>query len=183
MTTAINTKTKWVIDPAHTEIGFRVKHLVFTNVRGRFKEFEASIYTTGNDFTTAELDVWINPASIDTNNETRNAHLRSADFFDAETFKQLNFSASKVVADDHKGSYIIEGELTMKGISKPVQLDAEFGGVHKDPWGAEKALFTIMGKINRKDWGLNYNQALEAGGVLISEDVWIYCEVQLIKQV
>jgi polyisoprenoid-binding protein YceI len=183
MTTAVNTKTKWVIDPAHSEISFRVKHLVFSNVRGRFSDFEASIYTTDNDFTTAEIDVWINPASIDTNNESRNTHLKSADFFDVDQFRQVSFSAKKITADDRKGGYVLEGELTMKGISKTVQLDVEFGGLFKDPWGAEKALFSIMGKINRKDWGLNYNQALEAGGVLISEDVWIYCEVQLIKQV
>jgi polyisoprenoid-binding protein YceI len=179
----VMTKTTWTIDRAHSEIGFKVKHLVFSNVRGRFKEFDASIYTRGDDFKSAEIDVWMNPASVDTGIEQRDAHLRSADFFDAEQFKEIRFTASTVDAADKEGHFTLVGELTMKGFTKQINLDVEFGAFVKDPWGAEKALFSIDGKINRKEWGLNYNTVLEKGGVLVSEDVWIHCEVQLIKQV
>ena len=181
-TTAASTKTKWGIDPAHSEIGFKVKHLMVANVRGTFKEFEASIYTIGEDFMSAEIDFWLNPASIDTGDERRDAHIKSADFFDAENFKEINFTANTYEDVDHDGSYELYGDLTIKGIKKQVKLDVEFGGVIKDPWGNEKAIFTINGKINRKDWGLNWNAMLESGGVLVSEDVWISCEVQLVKQ-
>jgi polyisoprenoid-binding protein YceI len=176
------TKTKWGIDPAHSEIGFKVKHLMFTSVRGTFKEYEASIYTTGEDFMSAEIDFWINPASISTGDEKRDAHLKSADFFDVENFKEINFIADSYEKVDNDGSYELFGNLTMKGIVKQIKLQVEFGGIIKDPWGNAKAVFNINGKINRKDWGLNWNAALEAGGVLVSEDVIISCEVQLTKQ-
>jgi len=181
-TTAETTKTKWVIDPFHSEIGFKVKHLMFTNVRGSFKEFEGSIYTTGEDFMSAEIDFWINPASVNTGDEKRDGHLRSADFFDVENHKEINFTANTYENVDKDGSYILYGDLAIKGIKKQIRLEVEFGGIIKDPWGSSKAVFNINGKINRKDWGLNWNTALEAGGVLVSEDVWISCEVQLVKQ-
>jgi polyisoprenoid-binding protein YceI len=181
-TTGTTAKTKWGIDPSHSEIGFKVKHLMIANVRGSFKEFDASIYTTGEDFMTAEIDFWLNPASITTGDEKRDAHLKSADFFDVENFKELNFTAGSYENVDKDGSYELFGELTIKGISRKIKLDVEFGGVMKDPWGNEKAVFSINGKINRKDWGLNWNAALETGGVLVSEDVWINCEVELAKQ-
>jgi polyisoprenoid-binding protein YceI len=181
-TAEIGTKTHWAIDPAHSEIGFKVKHLVFSNVNGNFEEFDAHIHTTGDDFSTAEVDLWINPASVNTRNEQRNTHLKSADFFDVAQFQEIRFTTTKVVGTG-EGHYQMSGELTIKGISKPVTLAVELGGLVKDPYGAEKALFTISGKINRKDWGLNYNAVLEAGGVLIGEEVLINCEIQLIKQV
>lgn len=176
------TKTKWGIDPAHTEIGFKVRHLMITNVRGTFKEFEASIYTTGEDFMSAEIDLWINPASVDTGDEKRNAHLRSADFFDVENFKEINFTADSYENVDNDGSYDLIGNLTIKGIKKQIKLGIEFGGVIKDQWGNHRAAFTINGKINRKDWGLNWNSALEAGGFLVGEEVSLSCEVQLVRQ-
>ncbi len=176
------TQVKWGLDPVHSEIGFKVKHLMFANVRGTFKEFEGSIYTTGEDFKTAEIDFWINPASISTGDEKRDAHLKSADFFDVEQFKEINFVSNTTEDVDKDGSYELYGELTMKGVKKQVKLDVEFGGIIKDPWGNQKAIFNIHGKINRKDWGLNWNASLEAGGLLVSEDVWISCEVQLVKQ-
>lgn len=181
-TTAVATKTKWTIDPAHSEIGFKVKHLMITNVRGTFKEFDASIYTTDEDFMSAEIDFWLNPASVDTRDEKRNAHLKSADFFDVENFPEITFVADSYQNVDKDGSYELWGNLTVKGITKQIKLDVEFGGVTKDPWGNHKAAFTINGKINRKDWGLNWNVALEAGGVLVAEDVYISCEVQLVKE-
>jgi polyisoprenoid-binding protein YceI len=174
-------KTKWVLDAAHSEIGFKVKHLMLTNVKGEFKTFEASIYTTGDDFMTAEIDFWLDPASVDTRNADRDGHLRSGDFFDVENHKQINFVANSYEAVDNDGSYELYGDLTIKGITQRVKLDVEFGGVMTDPWGNKKAGFTINGKINRKDWGLNWNAALEAGGFLLSDDVHISCEVQLMK--
>jgi polyisoprenoid-binding protein YceI len=175
-------KVKWIIDPVHSEIGFKVKHLMITSVKGEFKEFDASIYTTGENFMTSEIDFWLNPASIDTGDPKRDEHLRSADFFDVENHKQISFTGNTYEQVDGDGSYTLYGDLTIKGIKKQVKLDVEFGGVMKDPWGQVKAGFTINGKIDRKDWELNWNTALEAGGVLVSDDVRISCEVQLVKQ-
>lgn len=177
METATTTKTKWAIDAAHSEIGFKVKHLMFANVRGTFREYNGTIFTNGTDFTGAEIDLHINPASINTGDEKRDGHLKSADFFDAEKFKEIRFKSTGY----EKAEGTLQGQLTMKGITQPVKLKAEFGGMVKDPWGNEKAVFSVSGKINRKDWGLNWNAALETGGVLVSEDVWIECEVQLIR--
>ncbi|SRR5258706_576991 len=175
-------KTKWVIDPMHSQVGFKVKHLMIANVRGVFKEFNASIYTTEEDFMSSEIDFWLNPASVDTGDEKRDNHLRSADFFDVENFKEINFTGNTYENLDHAGHYKVHGDLTIKGITKRVVLDVEFSGVMKDPWGNHKAVFSITGKINRKDWGLNWNAPLETGGILVSEEVWISCEVQLAKQ-
>lgn len=175
-------KSKWGIDPVHSEIAFKVKHLMITNVKGVFKEFDASIYTTGEDFMTSEIDFWMNPSSIETGAADRNAHLKSPDFFDAEKYKQIHFIGNSYDKVDNDGSYTLWGNLTIKDITRKVKLDVEFGGVMKDPWGNEKAGFTINGKINRKDWGLNWNTALETGGVLVSEEVRISCEIQLVKQ-
>lgn len=176
------TKIKWGIDPVHSEIAFKVKHLMITNVKGGFKEFDASIYTTGEDFMTSEIDFWMNPASVDTGDAKRNEHLKSPDFFDVENFKQISFTGNTYEKVDNDGSYTLYGDLTIKGITKQIKLDVEFGGVIKDPWGSERAGFSINGKINRKDWGLSWNTALEAGGMLVSDDVNISCEVQLVRQ-
>lgn len=174
-------RTKWILDPTHSEIGFKVKHLMITNVKGSFKEFDASIFTTGDDFMTAEIDFWLNPASVDTGSEDRDTHLKSADFFDVENHKEISFTANTYENLNKDGSYELWGELTIKGITKKIKLDVEFGGVQKDPWGNEKAGFSIHGKIDRKDWKLNWNAALETGGILVSNDVTIMCEVQLLK--
>lgn len=178
----VATTTKWVMDASHSEIGFKVKHLMFTNVRGWFKEFDASIITTNDDFMSAEIDFWLNPASVTTGDEKRDGHLMSGDFFDVENFKQIHFVANTYKHTGADGKYELYGDLTIKGVKKQIKLDVEFGGIVKDPWGNPKAVFSINGKINRKDWGLNWNAALETGGVLVSEDVWINCEVQLAKQ-
>ena len=179
---ATDTKIRWGIDPVHSEVSFKVKHLMITNVKGVFNEFDASIYTTGEDFITAEIDFWMNPASVDTNDTKRDEHLKSADFFDVENHKQITFMGDSVENVDNDGSYELYGNLTIKGITHKIKLDVEFGGVMRDPWGNEKAGFTINGKFNRKDWGLTWNTALEAGGVLVSDDIYISCEMQLVKQ-
>lgn len=176
------TKTRWAIDASHSEIGFKVKHLMITNVKGTFKEYDASIYTTGNDFLTAEVDFWLNPASVDTRDAGRDGHLKSPDFFDVENHKEITFTGNTYEKTSTEGKYILWGDLTIKGISKRIKLDVEFSGVMKDPWGNEKAGFVIQGKVNRKDWGLNWNAALEAGGMLVADDVFINCEVQLVQK-
>jgi polyisoprenoid-binding protein YceI len=181
-TIKIPAKIKWIIDPVHSEISFKVKHLMITNVKGVFKEFDASIYTTGEDFMTSEIDFWMNPASVDTGDPKRDGHLRSPDFFDVENFKQISFTGNTYEKVDNDGSFTVYGDLTIKGIKKQIKLNVEFGGVMKDPWGNEKAGFSLNATIHRKDWGLNWNTALEAGGVLLSDDVIISCEVQLVKQ-
>jgi len=174
------TKTKWVIDPSHTEIAFKVKHLMIVNVKGIFTEYNASIYTTSDDFLTAEVDFWMNPNSLETKDEKRDAHLRSSDFFDTEHHKEITFT-SNTIEKTGDASYELWGDLTIKGMTKRIKLDVEFGGIVKDPWGAEKAGFTINGKINRKDWELNWNTALEGGGYLVGDHVNISCTVELLK--
>ena len=174
------TLTKWKIDSMHSEIGFKVKHLMFTNVRGTFKEYDADIRMDESDFGSADIRVTINPASVNTGDEKRDGHIRNADFFDTENFKEISFTGNSIQKNS-RTSYILNGELTMKGITNPVRLNVEFGGMIKDPWGNQKAVFQVTGQIHRKDWGLNWNAALEAGGVLVSDDVWINCEVQLAK--
>ena len=170
---------KWVIDAQQSEVSFKIRHLMITNVKGVFADFDASIVTTGDDFMTAEVDCWVNVAFVSTGSADRDKHLKSEDFFDVVQFPQITFRANTYESVDNDGSYQLWGELMIKGISKKIKLDVEFGGVVKDAWGNEKAGFTINGKVNRKDWGLNWNTALEAGGVLLADDVLISCEIQL----
>jgi polyisoprenoid-binding protein YceI len=174
-------KTKWVIDSTHAEVAFKIKHLMISNVKGNFGEFEVTALTDGDDFSTAEINVKINAASINTGVADRDGHLKSPDFFDAEkypvmTFKSKSFSGS---GDE----YVLEGDFTIKDVTKPVTLNVEFGGLMTDPWGNVKAGFTIEGKINRKDFGLNWNAALEAGGVLVGEEVKLSAEIEMLKVV
>jgi len=174
------TKTIWAIDPSHSEIGFKVKHLVVSNLRGTFGEYEASIYTTGDDFTNAAITFSLHTASINTRNEQRDAHLKAADFFDAERFNEISFVANGFEKLDKEGRYEMYGDLTIKGITHRIKLDVEFGGMVKDHWGNVKAVFAVTGKIYRNDFGLSFNAVLETGGLLLSEDVWIHCDLQLV---
>ena len=182
METDVQSRVQWIIDPIHSEIAFKVRHLMITTVKGVFQKYYASIATTGEDFTTAQIDFWMDPDSVDTGDNTRDNHIRSADFFDIENHKHITFTNAFIESVDNDGSYELYGDLTIKGITKKITLDVEFGGVIKDPWGNTKAGCTINGKINRKDWELNWNTPLEAGGVLLGNDVRISCEVQVIKQ-
>jgi len=173
--------TKWVLDPSHSEILFKVKHMMIANVKGEFRKFEAAAETEGHDFSNGSVSVKIDAASIFTNNDDRDKHLRSADFFDAENHKELIFTGKKLRKIDDE-NYRLTGMLAIKGIEKEITLDVEFGGINKDPYGNEKAGFSISGKFNRKDWALNWNVLLETGGVLVSDEVKISAEVQLVKQ-
>jgi len=180
--TLVPTQTKWTIDQAHCEIGFRVRHLMIAYVKGTFKTFDASIYTTSRDFTSAEIDLWIDPSSIDTGDTKRDEHLKSADFFDVNNHKQITFTSSTIGKPDTNGNHELWGELTMIGVTKNVKLNAQFGGIIKDPWGNEKAGFTISGKIKRSDWGLVWNANIETGGLMVSDEVTISCEIELINK-
>ncbi len=172
-------QTKWSIDQAHSEVTFKVRHLMIAHVKGAFKTFDGSIYTNGKDFTTAEIDIWIDAASIDTGNKERDDHLKQLDFFDVANHKQIVFTSSTIGNVDEKGNHELWGELTMVGVKQNIKLDVEFGGIVKDPWGNERAGFTVSGKINRADWGLVWNNVMEAGGVMVSEEVNISCEIEL----
>lgn len=174
------TKTKWSLDPAHSEVSFKVKHMMITNVTGLLQDYTVEVDARDEGFSHADVTFVGKLNSITTGNEQRDEHLRSGDFFDVENnadvvFKSTNYSRA--------GDEItLEGDLTIKGVTRPVVLDVEFGGLQKDPWGNMKAGFTVTGKLNRKDFGLNWNTALETGGVLVGDEVKINCEIQLVKQ-
>lgn len=173
--------TKWALDPTHSEIQFKAKHLMITNVTGSFGSFNAIAETEGDDFSTAKVTFTAQTNSVDTGNEQRDGHLKSAEFFDAEKHPEMKFESTKM--EKQSGNeYILHGNLTIKGISKPVKLNVEYGGIQKDPWGNMKAGFSLNGKIHRNDWGLNWNAALETGGVLVSEEIKIQSEIQFAKQ-
>lgn len=171
----------WALDPTHSEVQFKVKHLMITNVTGNFGVFSTNVETEGDDFTKSSISFSADINSINTNNEQRDGHLKSADFFDAENYGTLNFTATSFEKVDDE-NYKMSGDLTIKDVTKNVTLNVEFGGINQDPWGNTKAGFTINGKINRKDFGLNWNAPLETGGMLVSEDVRLMAEIQLAKQ-
>lgn len=174
-------KTKWVNDPSHSELLFKVRHLMITNVKGEFRDFKVEVNSDDNDFSNAEVNVTIEASSVFTNNNDRDVHLKSADFFDIENHKELTFKSTKF-EKVNDSEFKLTGLLSIKGIENEVTLDVDFGGTMKDPWGNEKAGFSLEGKINRKDWDLNWNAALETGGVLVSDEVSISADVQLVKQ-
>lgn len=173
---------KWVSDPMHSEVQFKVKHLMITTVTGYFKKFTVEAETDNAEFTSANKVVFTADVnSIDTNNEQRDTHLKSADFFHAEQFGQVRFVANKYekVGGD---KYKLHGDLTIRGVSKPITVEVEFGGIVVDPYGQTKAGFTVSGKINRKEFGLTWNAVTEAGSVVVSDEIKLLAEVQLVKQ-
>lgn len=164
---------KWKLDASHSEVGFKVRHMMISNVSGTFGTFDAEAETNGNDFDHANIVFSADVQTISTGDTNRDNHLKGADFFDAENHPKISFKSSKFEGGK------LSGDLTIKGVTHPVTMDAEFAGTGKDPWGNLKAGFSISGKINRKDWGLNWNAPLEAGGVLVSEEVKLHAELQL----
>jgi len=174
--------TKWVLDPTHSELSFKIRHLMISNVSGSIKDFQVSAETRDDDFSTAQISVVGDMASVSTNQEQRDTHLRTADFFEVEKHPQFQFKSTRIEkAGD--GTFALYGDLTLKGITKPVQLNVEFNGIAKDPWGNQKAGFLITGRINRSEWGVNFNGVLETGGVMLSDEIKINSEIQMIKQV
>lgn len=170
----------WVIDPDHTSIEAVARHMMFTKVRGRLHEFSGAIHVD-EDPAKSWAEATIKAASIDTNAADRDDHLRSPDFLDAETFSEITFKSSKLTSRN-KGRFEVTGDLTIRGETRPVTLDVDFHGVATDPWGQAKAAFTATGKLQREDWGMTWNQALEAGGVLVSKSLDIEIEAQAILQ-
>ena len=168
-----------VIDPSHSRVQFKVKHLMISNVLGSFKEFEGKASMVENDFSSAIVNFSISAASIDTEAADRDTHLKSVDFFDVENYPKIEFEGKGMTQKDEE-NYELKGNLTIKGISKPVTLVVEFGGLMTDPWGNKKAGFSVTGEINRKDWGMVWNAALETGGVLVSDKVKILCDVEFL---
>ena len=173
--------TKWVIDPTHSEIGFKVKHMMFTTISGKFSKFDATIEAEENDLENAKIEFTGAIESVTTGNADRDTHLLSADFFDAAQFPEIKFSATSLIKIN-EGECELVGDLIVHGVTKSVKLAAEYGGLMKDPWGNTKMALALEGKINRKDWGLNWNSALETGGVLVSEEVRLNIELQFLQQ-
>jgi polyisoprenoid-binding protein YceI len=180
-TTQALTRTKWSLDPSHSQLGFKVKHLMVNNVRGTFKNYDTNIFTTREDFLDAEIGLSIFPASINTGDFTRDTHLKSPDFFDTEKFKVIDFKGIEFERID-KSEYVLYGNLTIKDITKRIKLDVEFNGIVKDLWGGKRAGFVISGKISRKEFGLTWNAALETGVVMVGDEVTIQSEIKLIQQ-
>lgn len=174
------TNTKWSLDPTHSEVTFKVKHMMFTNVSGSFGKFNVTATTDADDFSKSTIEFSADVDSLSTGTVDRDNHLKSVDFFDAANNPTIKFVATKY--EKGNGSDKLTGDLTIRNTTKSITLDVENGGVAKDPWGNLKAGFSITGKLNRKDWGLTWNAALETGGVLVSDEVRIACEIQLVKQ-
>ena len=173
---------KWAVDPTHSEVQFKVKHLMITTVTGYFQNFHVAAETEDENFSSAKNVVFTADVnSISTNNEQRDTHLRSADFFDVENHKEIRFEGTKyekVSGDDYK----LHGNLTIKGVSKPVTVNVEFGGIVVDPYGQTKAGFTVSGKISRKEFGLTWDAVTEAGSVVVGDEIKLLAEIQLVKQ-
>jgi polyisoprenoid-binding protein YceI len=176
---AMTNQIKWSIDQAHSDITFKIRHLMIAHVKGSFKTFDANIYTYGQDFSTAEIDVWIDASSINTGDEKRDEHLKAMDFLDVQNHKQISFVSSTIGKIDDDQKHELWGELTMVDIKQNIKLEVEFGGIVKDPWGNERAGFSVSGKIKRADWGLIWNSNLEAGGIMVGDDIHISCEIEL----
>ncbi len=174
-------KTKWAIDAMHSEVHFKVKHLVISTVTGAFKNFSGSASFEGDTLENAQIEFALDTNSIDTNQEQRDGHLKSADFFDVANYPEIKFTATslKKVGGDH---YKLSGNLTIKGITKAVEVDAEYGGTAKDGYGNTKMGFEVSGTIHRKEFGLGWNAATEAGGLVVGEDVKLIANIQLLKQ-
>lgn len=180
-TLTATTLQTFAIDPSHSRMGFTVRHMGFSKVRGRFEQFEGVIQMEPGDLTTLEADATVQTASIMTNEEKRDAHLRSADFFDVEKYPTITFKSTEVrnASDD---SFVLIGEFTMHGVTKIIELDGTFLGEGQDPWGSTRIAVEARTKLNRKEFGLNWNAVLETGGVLVSEEVEITLEIQAVEQ-
>jgi len=174
------TTNNWNLDTVHSGINFTVRHMVVSKVRGRFAKFGGSVALDEGDLTRSVVEATIEASSIDTGTAQRDDHLRSADFFDVEHFPQIRFRSTRIekLGGDN---YRLTGELTIRDVTRPIALDAEYGGRGKDPWGNERVGFTAKGSLDRKDFGLKWNQALETGGVLVSDRVDIELEVQAVR--
>jgi polyisoprenoid-binding protein YceI len=171
--------TAWKIDPTHSTVEFAVKHMMVTTVKGRFTDVSGTVEFDPHDPTGGRADVTIAAASVDTREAQRDAPLKSADFLDVERFPTLTFRSTKIAGTATE--FTLTGDLTIRGVTRPIALDVTFGGSGKDPWGGERAGHTATGKLNRKDFGLTWNAALETGGLLVGDEVKITLEMELIR--
>jgi polyisoprenoid-binding protein YceI len=176
---AAGTRTAWKLDPTHSAVEFSAKHLMITTVKGRITDIEGTIYTDEKNPGNSSVEATLKAASLDTRTEQRDQHLRSADFLDVEKFPEIKFRSTRIQGE--KDSFKLTGDLTIRDVTKPITLDVEFEGQNKDPWGGQRVGFSASGKIDRRDFGLTWNQALETGGVVVGNDIKISLEVQAIK--
>lgn len=183
MASSLIAQTKWGVDASHSKLGFKVTHMMVSETEGKFKVYAGTVTSkTDADFTDAEVNFAVDVNSIDTDDDQRDVHLKSADFFDAEKFPKMTFKSTSMKKGKAKGQYILTGDLTIKDVTKKVIFIATTNGkIVKDPWGKTRTGFNIKGSINRTDYGLKWNAALEAGGVAVSEQVSIDCNIELVK--
>lgn len=179
--TQAGTKTTWTIDPAHSHVGFGIKHLMIATVRGSFTQVQGAVTVDESDPASASLDITITTASVTTGDEKRDGHLRSADFFDVERFPTMTFRSKRVEAKSNQ-TFRVVGDLTIRDVTREVPLEVEMLGRAKDPWGKEHAAFEATTSIKRGDYGLTWNAALETGGVLVGDEVKISIEAQLLRE-
>lgn len=172
--------TNWALDASHSEIQFKVRHMMISNVTGEFQKFDASVTTEGDDFATAKINFTADVDSITTKNEQRDGHLKSEDFFDAANHPQIKFESTELKKVDDE-NYKLHGNLTIRATTLPIVLDVEYGGTIKDPWGNIRAGFVVEGKINRKEYGLHWSAVTEAGGLVVSDDVKLHAAVEFVK--
>lgn len=170
----------WNLDPSHSEVQFKVRHLMITNVTGHFSDFSVTATSDDDQFSNPSVSFSAKVESLSTNNEQRDGHLKGVDFFDVEKYPEIHFVSTGANRNDD-GDIILTGDLTIRDVTRPVSVKVEFGGVAKDPWGNSKAGFTVTGKINRTEFGLSWNASLETGGVLVSEEIRLSAEIQLVK--
>lgn len=178
--TTVQGRTAWKLDPAHTMVEFSAKHMMITTVRGRIADVEGTIYTDEQNPANSSVGAVLKGASLDTRSEQRDQHLRSADFLDVEKFPEITFRSKRI--EGSKEKFKLTGDLTIRGTTKEVTLDVTFEGSGKDPWGGERVGFTATAKIDRRDFGLTWNQALETGGVLVGTDIKLNIEAQATKE-
>jgi polyisoprenoid-binding protein YceI len=173
--------TKWVMDPSHSEIQFKVRHLMVSYVTGQFTKFNGTVETIDDDLSTAKVNFTAEVSSISTNNEQRDAHLKNPDFFDAENHPQIIFESDRLEKINEE-EYKVYGTLTIRGISKPIVFNAEYGGVTVDPWGNTRTGFSLGGKINRKDFGVSFGMVSETGNVLLGDEVKFNANAEFVKE-
>jgi polyisoprenoid-binding protein YceI len=176
---AAGTKTTWKLDPSHSTVEFSAKHLMITTVKGRITDVEGTIHMDEKNPGNSSVEATLKAKSVDTRTDQRDQHLRSADFLDVEKYPEIKFRSTRIQGD--KQSFKLTGDLTIREVTRPITLDVDFEGATKDPWGGERVGFSANGKIDRRDFGLTWNQALETGGVVVGNDIKISLEVQAVK--
>lgn len=181
ITSSLFAQTTWTVDKAHSKVGFNVNYLVITDVQGYFKDYDAQITSNGDDFSTADIEIKINTSSIFTDNDKRDNHLRSDDFFNAEKYPQMIFKGKSMKKVDEK-KYKLIGDFTIRDVTKQIALDVIYNGMVKDPWGNTKAGFKVTGMIDRFDYNLKWDKTIETGSLIVGKEVELVIDLQLVKK-